>query len=101
MGANDASGIQKGLKYLMQRLPGKPENSGDFHYFYGNYYATQAMFMSGGDAWAQYWPAIRKELSQRQQPDGSWTDQNGAIYATSMSLIILQVPNRLLPILQK
>jgi hypothetical protein len=28
-------------------------------------------------------------------------DQNGAVYATSMALIILQVPNRLLPILQK
>ena len=101
MGAYDAPEIQKGLKYLMQRLPGKSENSGDFHYFYGNYYATQAMFMSGGDSWAQYWPAIRKELSSRQQADGSWTDQNGAIYATSMSLIILQVPDRLLPILQK
>lgn len=101
MGAYDAPEITKGLKYLMQRLPGKSENSGDFHYFYGNYYATQAMFMSGGDAWAQYWPAIRKELSERQQADGSWTDQNGAIYATSMSLIILQVPDRLLPVLQK
>jgi len=101
MGEYDAPEIKRGLKYLMQRLPGKSENSGDYHYFYGNYYATQAMFMSGGDSWAQYWPAIRKELATRQQADGSWNDQNGQIYATSMSLIILQVPNRLLPILQK
>jgi len=93
--------IKNGVKYLMQRLPGQSENSADYHYFYGNYYATQAMFMSGGDSWAAYWPAIRKELSARQQSDGSWSDQNGPVYATAMSLIILQVPNRLLPILQK
>jgi Prenyltransferase and squalene oxidase repeat len=100
-GQYDSPEIPKGVKYLMQRLPGKSENSADYHFFYGNYYATQAMFMSGGDSWSQYWPAIRAELSKRQQADGSWSDQTGNVYGTAMALIILQVPNRLLPILQK
>jgi hypothetical protein len=100
-GQYDSPEIPKGIKYLMQRLPGKSENSADYHFFYGNYYATQAMFMSGGTYWSSYWPAICAELEKRQQNDGSWPDQTGAVYGTSMALIMLQVPNRLLPILQK
>ncbi len=100
-GLYDTPEIKRGVKYLMHFLPGKNENSADYHFFYGNYYATQAMFMTGGDSWAQYWPALRTELSKRQQSDGSWADQTGNVYGTSMALIMLQVPNRLLPILQK
>ena len=100
-GIYDGEETTKGVKYLMNNLPGKGQNSSEYHYFYGNYYATQAMFMAGGEAWSKYWPAIRSELIKKQQADGSWTGEAGAPYATSMALIMLQVPNRLLPILQK
>jgi len=93
--------LNKGLKYLMNQLPGKGENLANYHYFYGNYYGTQAMFMAGGKAWEAYWPAIRSELTKKQANDGSWSGDAGITYSTSMALIILQVPNRLLPILQK
>ena len=59
------------------------------------------MFMAGGEAWEKYWPLIRADLLKRQGGDGGWNDQTGNVYATSMALIMLQVPNRLLPILQK
>ena len=62
--------IDSGIKYLMANgIPGPnlaPNPGGDYHYFYGNYYATQATFMAGGDAWKKYWPAIRSELLRRQ-----------------------------------
>ncbi len=96
--------IEKGIAYLMkpENLPGsKAGGQQEYHYFYGNYYATQATFMAGGDAWAKYWPAIRADLLSKQQSDGSWNGEAGTPYATSMALIMLQVPNRLLPILQK
>jgi hypothetical protein len=99
-GVYDGNEIKRGVKYLMARLPGKAGAEND-NYYYGNYYATQAMFMSGGDAWAAFWPAIRADLAKKQQADGSWSGDNGNVYATSMALIMLQVPNRLLPILQK
>jgi hypothetical protein len=95
--------IKKGIAYLKAHPPasqGRGDES-DYHYFYGNYYATQAMFMSGGDAWETYWPLIKKQLIARQKGDGSWAGQSGTVYSSSMALIILQVPNRLLPILQK
>ena len=93
--------IDKGLKYLAGHIPGKGENAMSGHTFYGNYYGTQAMFMAGGDNWSQWWPAVREMLIKRQAENGSWTGEASEQYATSMALIILQVPNRLLPILQK
>jgi len=95
--------IDRGIKYLLKPefLPGNKAGMQDYHYFYGQYYATQATFMAGGDAWAKYWPAIRADLVAKQLGDGSWNGEAGVPYATAMSLIILQVPNRLLPILQK
>ena len=68
------------------------------HYFYGNYYAVQAMFLAGGDYWANWYPAIRDQLIARQTPDGNWTGDFTDDYATSMALIILQMPNRYLPV---
>ncbi|MEI8195259.1 MAG: prenyltransferase/squalene oxidase repeat-containing protein [Phycisphaerae bacterium] len=101
-GIYQGSEITKGLKYLMEHgIPGKSSNLQNHHYYYGNYYETQAMFMAGGNAWQTYWPAIRAELLKKQTADGSWTGESGPAYATAMACIILQVPNRLLPILQK
>jgi len=37
-----------------------------------------------------------------QERDGLWVDhQNGPAYATAMSLIVMQMPNRYLPIFQR
>ena len=77
------------------------------HYFYGQYYAVQAMYLAGGTYWQQWYPSIRDQLigsnrtSSMQQADGSWDSTHGASYGTAMSLIILQVPHRYLPVLQR
>ncbi|MCC6678202.1 MAG: terpene cyclase/mutase family protein [Phycisphaerales bacterium] len=94
--------IDRGLKYLQEAaLPGRA-NPNKAHYFYGHYYAVQAMYLAGGPAWEAWWPAIREELVQAQQPDGLWDDPTvGESYGTAMSLIILQMPKRYLPIFQK
>jgi len=91
--------IRRGLQYVRQYKPPKDQTVG--HYFYGHYYAAQAMFLAGEDYWADWFPAIRHELLSRQEPDGSWRGQAGTEYGTAMALIILQMPNRLLPIFQK
>ncbi|MGC9258524.1 MAG: prenyltransferase/squalene oxidase repeat-containing protein [Phycisphaerae bacterium] len=99
-GIYQGSAIGNGVHYLMQCLPGTPANN-QGNYFYGNYYATQAMFLAGGKYWARWWPAMRRNLIQRQQSSGNWTGGAGQSYATAMALIILQIPDRYLPILQK
>jgi hypothetical protein len=99
-GIYEGKEIDKGVKYLANFMPSMGR-SNEYHFYYGQYYATQAMFMAGGDSWEKFWPAIRTELLRRQAADGSWTGEIGGVYSTAMALIALQVPNRLLPILQK
>lgn len=98
-GLYDSPEVKRGLEYLVQFLPGKAEVSG--HYDYGHYYAVQAMFNAGGPYWQKWYPAIRDELIARQRRNGSWAGQAGEEYGTAMALIILQVPNRILPIFER
>ncbi|MGI9015145.1 MAG: prenyltransferase/squalene oxidase repeat-containing protein [Phycisphaerales bacterium] len=102
-GVHEDDVIDRGLEYLMSTaLPGITDRTSEPHYFYGHYYAVQAMFLAGGQYWETWWPAIREELIATQLSDGSWPDHYaGGTYATSMSMIILQVPKRYLPIFQK
>ncbi len=91
--------LDKGLGYLMQFLPPQEQSVG--HYFYGHYYAAQAMFLAGDKFWRTWWPAVRDEILEKQSEEGYWQGQAGNEYGTAMALIILQMPNRLLPIFQK
>lgn len=93
--------VERGLEYLMQFLPSKSVDRNLGHYLYGHYYAAQAMYLSGSSLWSQWYPAIRDELVDAQQADGYWRGQAGNEYGTAMALIVLQMPNRLLPIFQK
>jgi hypothetical protein len=94
--------IDKGLKYLMNCKPGRQFARHEMHYFYGHYYAAQAMWTAGGRHWDEWYPAIREDLlSNRLRHDGSWFDQICTHYGTAMACIILQIPNNYLPILQK
>lgn len=95
--------IDRGLRYLeVNAMPGTAATQARAHYFYGHYYAVQAMYLAGGSNWATWWPAVREELLATQNGDGSWTDRSvGDTYGTAMALIILQMPKRYLPIFQK
>ena len=92
--------LQRGLDYLLHQRP-DPNGRNGGHYHYGHYYAVQAMFLAGGKYWAEWFPTIREELLQQQQPNGGWPSEHGDEYGTAMSLLILQVPNRYLPIFQR
>ncbi len=99
-GVYQGKAVTAGVDYLIHSLPGTPNNNmGNF--FYGNYYGTQAMFLAGGRWWSKWCPAIQKTLLARQNSNGSWPSGQGPAYGTAMALIILQIPDRLLPILQK
>lgn len=91
--------IEMGLEFLRKFTPPQERTVG--HYFYGHYYAAQAFFLAGDEYWTTWWPAIRDELLQKQAQEGFWRGQAGQEYGTAMALIILQMPNRLLPIFQK
>jgi len=102
-GIYEDDSIARALDYLARTAP--PGSGGPMiqpYYFYGHYYAVQAMYLAGGEWWAQWWPRIRDELVLLQSEDGSWVDhQSGNAYATAMALVVAQMPKRYLPIFQR
>lgn len=105
-GVYEDKSIDRGLDYITQNaFPKGGALGGGFsqaHYFYGHYYAVQAMYLAGGERWKAWWPAIREDLLNKQNADGSWSDQQiGDAYGTAMALIVLQMPKRYLPIFQR
>jgi hypothetical protein len=100
-GIYEGAEVERGYSYLLQHLPAGDELSRETHYFYGHYYAVQAMWQAGGKYWTKWFPAIRDALVKRQQENGSWSDAICTEYGTSMACIILQMPNNYLPIFQR
>ncbi len=100
-GVYDGPEIDKGLGYLMEHLPRNRRFDREAHYYYGHYYAAQAMWQAGGKHWSKWYPAIREALITRQQDSGRWLDSISSEYGTAMACIILQMPNNYLPIFQR
>jgi prenyltransferase beta subunit len=97
-GIFEGDNLKRGLEYVKRYTPGQGTNPrAEGHYYYGYYYATQAMFLAGGEYWATFFPAIREELIGSQNGD-HWSGDFSEDYATAMALIILQMPNRYLPV---
>ncbi|MDI6787015.1 MAG: terpene cyclase/mutase family protein, partial [Planctomycetota bacterium] len=90
--------VKRGIDYLMKNMP---TVYGDYHYYYGHYYAVQSLFQAGGKNWEIYFNRVKNEIIAKQRPDGSWSDDVGEPYATAMATIILQIPNDYLPIFQR
>jgi len=98
-GIYEGEPITKALQWLMNYVPRRGADATHGYYFYGHYYAVQAMWHAGGEYWARWYPAIRDALLARQTGDGSWPD--GEVcpeFGTAMACIILQMPNNFLPI---
>ena len=93
-GIYEGKEIERGLEYLK----GNRESLSNHYYFYGHYYAVQAMWHAGGRWWNEWYPYIREVLVKKQSKNGSWSSSYGAEYATAMATIILQMPNDMLPI---
>jgi len=69
-GEYDTKEITSGIAYLKQYMPEIKLGNRYSHYFYGHYYAAQAMWIQGGDDWNLWYPAIRDELVRRQATPG-------------------------------
>jgi hypothetical protein len=100
-GEYDSKEVRDGVAYLRGYTREIKLGNRYSHYYYGHYYAAQAMWLRGGEDWAEWYPAIRNELLKRQSAQGYWTDSICNEYGTAMALIILQIPNNYLPIFQR
>ncbi len=101
-GVYDDSLIEKSLDYLLHPPFDDPHpDPHHYFFFYGHYYAVQAMYMAGGRYWDRWFPYIRDELIRTQNTDGSWYSNVGRVNPTAIATIIMGLPYQYLPILQK
>jgi hypothetical protein len=100
-GMYNHKGVQWGLRFLLNPPAGERLVWGTFFYFYGHYYAAQAMYMAKGKYWDLYYPKVRDEILKHQDKNGGWIDDVGETFATAMAIIVLNMPCEYLPIFQK
>ena len=101
--------IRDSVDYIIRSYRNRAQLPRDhYFYFYGNYYAVQALFFRGGRDWREYYPMVRDELVSNQSVDersstpvGAWPCEVGPAFTAAVGAIILQVPYRYLPILQR
>jgi hypothetical protein len=79
----------------------------DGFFYYGIYYAAQAMFQLGEEHWDKFGEYLYDTLLKLQRPDGSWHEgrgneaRAGVCYSTSMAVLALTPAYRQLPIYQR
>ena len=101
-GIYEDEAIERGLNWLTKNADPTSSSARQSHWYYGHYYGVQAMHQAGGARWSHWWSGTRSTLLARQSTDGAWIDPHvGPAYGTAMALITLQLPEGLLPILQR
>lgn len=99
-GHRDHIATRRGIAFLKAYPDRKfDENFPRFHY--SHYYAIQCMYQSGEAEFQAWYPRIAKTILAKQQKDGSWSGEAGQAYGTSISILVLGVPYRYLPIYQR
>jgi len=105
LGQFEDADVTRALETLQKRAY-KPEMDQYFHYM--NYYAMQAHFQAGEQAWSAWHPRVRDLLLESQAADGSWPGWqeerlNGPAkcYSTAMGSITLEVYMHYLPAYQR
>ena len=86
------------LAYVKTHMETGPETP---HFNYTHFYLAQALHQQGGTVWDDYFPRIRGELLRTQSAKGAWQSTYGQAYATALSLLILEIPYRYLPIYER
>jgi hypothetical protein len=77
---------------------------GHYFFYYGHYYAVQALYVYGGAEWEEYFENTRRALLDMQSPtDGSWPNNvgPGPNFSTAVGTLVLEIPFGYLPIFQK
>jgi hypothetical protein len=92
--------LAEAAKYLAAH----PVNDATPFQYYAMYYVTHAAYQAGGETWAAVFKATSARLLAAQAKDGSWPklgQEPGEAYSTSMAILTLAAPYRLLPVYQR
>lgn len=109
-GKHDDPSIEKSSRYL-SKFEGRSakhfmNQSNRYYPYYTCYYMTQVSSQLGGDLWNNCMKGCYSFLMSRQTKTGFWQPQGhtarfGDVYSTSMAILSLTPPLKLLPIYQR
>ena len=104
-GIYEGDEVTRCAKAMFEFITGRRPGGRGGHDFYAHFYAGQAcFFMKRKDLkfWTEGYTRIRKELLQSQNKgSGNWAgDGYDGSFGTACACLVLQIPNRLLPIFQ-
>ena len=108
----DNEQMQKGVAWLLERLPAEGTRQSPSRDTYYWYYATQVIFHAGGESWKRWYSALYPMLIRTQietgdylgswDPGGTvpdaWGAFGGRLYVTTLNLLSLEVYYRHLPL---
>ncbi len=113
-GVYDSEQLKNGMAFLKrcQVAEKNPAKAADRYYYYGNFYASQAMWQAGPELFDPWFDQVHQHIlesvghKRRDLKTGleHWvwrSSQYGDEYATSMALLILEIPLQYLPIYQR
>jgi hypothetical protein len=103
-GIYDPEQVDTALDFLLREYGGVADYWHDhFYYWYGNYYACQAFFQTGGERFQRYYATLARDLLAMQRADGRWVDRVGPgdEFSTAIACMLLQLPKQYLPIFQR
>jgi len=101
--------LEMGLNMMRKRIASVavPLQASEWPW-YGNLYAVQAMWQSGGKDWEQFFPKSYEYLLQTQRGNGSWSGARGGwgsgygdVFSSSIACLMLEVPLGYLPIFER
>jgi len=80
--------IGSSTRYLANRYA--TVSKGHYSYYFGNLFASQALGAVGREPRQQFRARMRRDLVEKQQPDGSWpVTRIGGVYGTASACLIL------------
>ncbi len=104
-GIYDSPVFRKGMDHVrleLDRVSWSPRRViADNFFFYGAMYTSQVFYQKGGKSWRRWHSNLRSYLLRKQKDDGRWEDDYGPEFATSMALLMLELPVQYLPIFQR
>ena len=95
------SATRRGMAYMIHYPPDTKFSRKFSRFHYSHYYAIQCMYQFGDRTFKAWYPRVSATILGSQSSDGSWDSQHGKHFGTGVSILILGVPYRYLPIYQR
>ena len=89
-GGSDWPEVRQGLQYVTKFPPAMGIGQPEVFYFYGHYYAAQAVRHARAETWNAWYEAVRDRLLAQQRQDGAWPDAASVDLGTAMACLTLQ-----------